>query len=151
MQLYISRALILTADKSAAKPAQHSAYEMRAEAGLEPDGRFSNSLSRAKRLIFCAARSARLSQTLQWEGLLAAGTKRQSVGISEPGPLLGVQLSRAVTAGNGGGSSALDPQENKGLSDHRVRRVVRFYSDCAASSARGNFLHNKSIARRSLA
>jgi hypothetical protein len=109
MQLYISRALILTADKSAAKPAQHSAYEMRAEAGLEPDGRFSNSLSRAKRLIFCAARSARLSQTLQWEGLLAAGTKRQSVGISEPGPLLGVQLSRAVTAGKGGGSSALDP------------------------------------------
>jgi len=36
-QLYISRALILTADKSAAKPAQHSAYEMRAETGLEPD------------------------------------------------------------------------------------------------------------------
>src|SRR5262249_42463426 len=36
-QLHVSRALILTVDKSVAKPAQHSAYEMRAEAGLDPD------------------------------------------------------------------------------------------------------------------
>ena len=32
-----------------------------------------------------------------------AGTKRQSVGISEFGLLLGLQLSRAVNAGRGGG------------------------------------------------
>jgi hypothetical protein len=35
--LYVSRTLILTVDKSVAKPAQHSPHEMRAEAGLEPD------------------------------------------------------------------------------------------------------------------
>src|SRR5262245_11425695 len=37
------------------------------------------------------------------------GTKRQSLRISEPGPLLGVELSRVVTAGRDCGSSTLEP------------------------------------------
>jgi hypothetical protein len=59
--------LILTVDNSVAKAAQHPAYEMRAEEASSPTmlgGSFSNSLT-------CAARSVRLSQTLQCEGLLA--------------------------------------------------------------------------------
>jgi hypothetical protein len=33
-------------------------------------------------------------------------------GISKPGPLLGVELSRAVTVASDDGSSALDPKQN---------------------------------------
>ena len=36
------------------------------------------------------------------------GTKRQSVGISEPGPLLGGTAVARIDAGRDGGSSALD-------------------------------------------
>jgi len=68
----------------------------------------------------------------------ASGTKRQSRRISGPGPLLGVDLSRAVAAGRDGGSSVL-AESARGSSPRASHRTIRkpldLYGSCHRAKA----------------